>query len=142
MQKTHLGISVGLLGFIMCLIGLAGFTPMLLLGGYILLFESNEWLKKLTIKVFVIELFVYLVTLIIGLIPDAITFIGNVAGIFGSYFTLSRVANATSAITSVIGILEVVILVVMAIKSLNQGSLRFGFIEKFVQKHTDSNNNF
>ena len=43
MQKTRLGISVGLLGAGVCFLGLVGgYLVTAILAGYILLFEENE----------------------------------------------------------------------------------------------------
>lgn len=50
-MKTKLGISVGLLGTMVYFAALfGGYTPVILLAGYVLLFEENEWLKKAAIK--------------------------------------------------------------------------------------------
>ena len=44
MQKTKLGISVGLLGAAIYFMGLfGGYLVAVLLAGYILMFEENEW---------------------------------------------------------------------------------------------------
>lgn len=50
-MKTKLGISAGLLGaavFFLALVG--GWIPTILVAGYILLFEANDWLKNCAVK--------------------------------------------------------------------------------------------
>lgn len=45
MQKTRLGISVGMLGAAIYLTGLfSGYLVVVLMVGYVLLFEENSWL--------------------------------------------------------------------------------------------------
>lgn len=51
MQKTRLGISVGLLGAAIYFMGLfSGYLLAVLLAGYVLLFEENSWLRKNAVK--------------------------------------------------------------------------------------------
>ena len=58
MQKTRLGISVGMLGATIYLSGLfGGYVAILLLAGYSLLFEENIWLKKSAVKAVALLLF-------------------------------------------------------------------------------------
>ena len=48
MQKTKIGISVGVMGAVMYFASLfGGYIPMLLLAGYIFLREENIWLSRL-----------------------------------------------------------------------------------------------
>ena len=46
MEKTTLGISVGLAGAAVYFCGLAGVIPVLLAAGYILLREQHPWLRR------------------------------------------------------------------------------------------------
>ena len=51
MQKTRLGISVGMLGAAVYLTGLfSGYLVAILMAGYVLLCEENGWLKRSDIK--------------------------------------------------------------------------------------------
>ena len=57
MQKTRLGISVGLMGFITyfgCCFG--GYIAAILLFGYILLVENNQWLRKTAVKAMILTI--------------------------------------------------------------------------------------
>lgn len=47
MEKTKLGVSVGIFGAFLYVAALfGGYIAITLLAGYVLLMESNEWLKK------------------------------------------------------------------------------------------------
>ena len=51
MQKTKLGISVGLLGAAIYFTSLfSGYLVPVILTGYVLLFEENDWLRKNAVK--------------------------------------------------------------------------------------------
>lgn len=51
MEKTKLGVSIGLLGagiFAAALFG--GYVATIVLAGYVLLMETNEWLRRAAVK--------------------------------------------------------------------------------------------
>ena len=66
MQKTRLGISVGLLGAAIYFMGLfSGYLLAVLLAGYVLLFEENSWLRKNAVKAMsVMAVFSLLITVL------------------------------------------------------------------------------
>ena len=54
MQKAKLGISVGLLGAAIYFTSLfSGYLVPVILTGYVLLFEENDWLRKNAVKAMV-----------------------------------------------------------------------------------------
>ena len=58
MEKTRVGITAGAFGAAACLAGFfGGYVAVILLAGYVLLFEENAWLRRCVVKVFVIMLF-------------------------------------------------------------------------------------
>lgn len=69
MEKTKLGVSVGIFGAFLYVAALfGGYIAITLLAGYVLLMESNEWLKKTAVKaVATLACFSFL-SLLIGLI--------------------------------------------------------------------------
>ena len=92
MQKTRLGISVGLLGAAIYFMGLfSGYLLAVLLAGYVLLFEENSWLRKNAVKAMsVMAVFSLLIT-VLNLVPNAIGFINDVVSIFGAPAPRARV---------------------------------------------------
>ena len=50
MQKSKLGISVGLLGALIYFAGLINPLAMIVLVGYVLLKEENPWLRKAQLR--------------------------------------------------------------------------------------------
>ncbi len=138
MQKTKLGVSVGLMGFILFLsVGFGGYVPMLIIGGYILFFESNEWLKKAAIKAAVLLVGFSLISGVVGLIPSAVTFVNEIFTAFNSYFSLNIVTGLFGAVSTVVSVAKTVLFMLLAIKALTQGTIRISFVDKLIQKHTE-----
>lgn len=140
MQKTKLGISVGLMGFILFLsVGFGGYIPMLIIGGYILFFENNEWLKKAAIKAVVLLVGFSLISGLVGLIPSVVTFINEIFTAFNSYFSLNIVTGLFGAVSTVVSVAKTVLFILLAIKALTQGTVRISIVDKLIQKHTEGN---
>jgi len=138
MQKTRLGISIGLLGAAVYLAALlGGYIPLILLAGYVLLFEENPWLKRSAVKAAVIVFSFALLTAIIGFIPDIISFFNNLFIVFHGKFSIPVVTNIVNFINTVLAITQKVILIALALKALTQGWLHIKFFDKLIGKHMD-----
>lgn len=136
MQKTKLGITVGLLGAAIYFTGLfGGFLVAVVLAGYSLMFEENEWLKKNAVKAIALMVFFAMLSAVVNLIPDTISFINYVAGIFGGYVTVGILSSIASAIESAIGIIEKILFIVLGIKALNQGTVAVPVVDKLIGKY-------
>lgn len=136
MQKTKLGITVGLLGAAVYFASLfGGYTPVLLIAGYVLLFEENEWLKKTCVKAVSLMIVIAVVRLTIGLVPDILGCISSFLSIFNVYFSLSIVSSIFSVIIKIINIMENVLFLILGIKALNQGTITIPVVDKLINKY-------
>lgn len=136
MQKTRLGISVGLLGAATYFaIFFWDYLAAIVFVGYILLFEENIWLKKASVKAVSLVFGFSLLYSIIALLPNVIEFIGDVFGIFGGDFQLTFIDNIVTAISTGLTIIKKVLFIVLGIKALNQGSITIPVIDSLVNKH-------
>lgn len=138
MQKTKLGISVGLVGFITylaCYFG--GYIVAILLFGYILLVENNQWLRKTAVKALILTITFSVLPAIIQLIPDAIEFIGKIVSLFGGNFHASIITGIINLLTSAIGLVKAVLFILLGIKALSQGSITVPIIDDMTNKNTD-----
>jgi len=135
--KTKLGISVGLLGATAYFLGLfAGWLPVLLVAGYVLLFESNEWLRKSAIKAVAICIFFAVLSAIIGFVPNAIKLIDDACRIFKGSFSIAVVSKIIDLTNTVLMVVEKILLLVLGFKALRQGTISFGVVDRLVAKHT------
>ena len=133
MEKANLGISVGLLGMIMyftCLF--SGYVGALLLAGYILLHERNDWLKKIAVKAVVLMFCISLLEAGINLIPNVISAIDDVSRIFAETFTIAPLTRLVSAIISIINIIEKVLFIALGVSALKQGDIAIPVVDKLV----------
>lgn len=136
MKQTKLGISVGLLGAAIYFMGLfSGYWVAVLLAGYILLFEENEWLKKAAVKAVSLLVFFSLFVLVINLIPNAISFINNIVAVFGGNFSAVVLSRIVTVIVSALDIIEKILFILLGIKALNQGTISVPIVDKLINKY-------
>lgn len=136
MQQTKLGISVGMLGAAIYLTGLfSGYVVAILMTGYVLLFEENGWLKRSAVKAVSLMVFFSFITILINLIPNAVSCIGYIAAMFGGSFHVGFISNLVSAVTSAIDIIEKLLFIGLGIKALNQGTIAVPVVDKLVSKY-------
>lgn len=138
MQKTKLGISVGMLGSAIYLAGLfSGYMVAILIAGYALLFEENRWLKRSAVKAVSLMVFFSFITVLINLIPDAMNCISYVASMFGGNFHVGFISNLVSAVTSVIDVIQKVLFLALGVKVLNQGTIVVPVVDKLINKYME-----
>lgn len=138
MQKTRLGITVGALGAITYFTGFfSGYLAVIVLVGYVLLFEENAWLKRSAVKAITLMLFFSVLITILNLIPDAIGFVGNIASVFNGYFAIGKLNQIITALVSGINIVEKILFLGLGIKALSQGTIVIPFIDSNISKYMD-----
>lgn len=136
MQKTKLGISVGMLGAAIYLTGLfSGYLVAILIAGYVLLFEENGWLKRSAVKAVCLMVFFSLIITLINLVPNAINCIDNIVSIFDSDFYFSSISNLVSAVTGAIDIIEKILFIGLGFKAFNQGTIVIPVVDNLISKY-------
>lgn len=137
MPKTRLGISVGLLGsavFFSCFF--SGYVAAILLAGYVLLFEENPWLRRSAVKGVALMFGIALVSALVSLLPNLISFINSVLNLFeADSLQLLFIGKIVSIINSAMTVIEKVLFIVLGIKALNQGTIRIPVIDSLVSKY-------
>lgn len=139
MQKTKLGISVGLLGSIIYFaVAFGGGYPIaLLLCGYVLLVEDNPWLRKTSVKAVLLLVLFSLINVLFGLIPDIWQTIAHLLAAFNKYPSSTFISGIASAISGVITIVKSVLFIILGLKALNQGAIKLPIIDKIIDKYMD-----
>lgn len=136
MQKTRFGIAVGLLGAVMYLVGLyGGYIITLLLAGYILVFEENEWLKKSAVKSVVLMIVFSVLSTVVYFIPNVISLISSIFGIFGGYFHIEVISDLAEAVSNALGIMKQLLFIGLGLKALNQGNITVPAVDKLIEKY-------
>lgn len=136
MQKTKLGISVGLMGAAVYFTSLfSGYLVPVLLTGYVLLFEENEWLKKSAVKAVALMAFFSLLTVGINLIPNLMSFINSIVSMFGGNFYIGFLDNLIDAIVTAISIIEKLLFIGLGLTALNQGNISVPVVDNLINKY-------
>lgn len=142
MQKSKLGISVGFLGAAVCFAALIGgtygFLATAVIGGYILLREDNEWLRKTAVKAMAILIVFLAADTVIGFIPGIIGLLDSLFGIFGGGFSLPIIPGLVSLCRDILDILQTLILVLLGLKAFSQGTVSVPVVDDIVNKHIEN----
>lgn len=135
MQKSNLGVSVGVVGAAMYLLSLfSGYMAALLLIGYVLLFESNTWLKRTAVKAAVVTFMFSLASALLGLVPSCISTIHSFLYLFDSEFYLTFVSSLVSFLRNVLSLAQTVLMLALAWKALSQSTIVITPVDSFVSK--------
>ena len=135
MQKTKLGISVGLFGAAVYFMGLfSGYLVAVLLTGYVLLREEKEWLRKSAVKVLAVMALFSPMTTVINFVPSIMTFINCIVAAFGGNFYISLIANLVEAIVCALNIIEKLLLLALGVTALNQGTVAVPVVDNLINK--------
>lgn len=136
MQKSKLGISVGIVGAALYFAGLFnGLLLIAIIAGYVLFVEDNQWLRRTAVKSVVLYIFFALVSAIIGLLPDSIGFISSFFEVFGGSVSVPFVSSLVEFIDKGLSILKTVLFILLGFKALNQGTIVIPFIDSTVNKY-------
>lgn len=136
MQKSKMGISVALLGAALYLTAMFGGTmSVLLLAGYILLAEDNQWLRLTAVKAATIFFFFTFAGAMVDYVPNAISLISSVATLFKGGFSVPVLTNIVAVVHNVLDFIEKVFLTILAVKALNQGTIAVPFVDNLVVKY-------
>ena len=136
MQKTKIGVSVGLLGAAIYFMGLfSGYLTVVLLIGYVLLFEENEWLRKSAVKAVALMVVFSLAAAVMNLIPNVIGVLDNLASIFGGSFHIAFLSSLVYAVTEALDILEKLLFMGLGVRALTQGTIAVPAVDGLINKY-------
>lgn len=136
MQKTKLGIGVGLMGAIICFVGFySGILALIVLGGYVFLKEDNEWLKKTCVKVLVISLAFSIATTVLGLIPSGFGLITDLVALVNVSVRFSFINNLVYLLQDILSLLQKLVFLALGFKALNEGTIAIPFVDKLIEKY-------
>ena len=136
-MKTKLGISTGVLAALVYFAALfGGFgIGLIVLAGYVLLFEADEWLKRMAVKAVVFTVTLTVLSYVIGIIPDAIDVINSVIDIFnGKTIYLEWLNDIISFILTVISFIRTVVFLLLGIKAISKSTVYIPIVDGMVNK--------
>lgn len=136
MKQSKLGVPVGLLcAAVYFLELLSGFVAVIILAGYILLLEENEWLRKNTVKALVLTMLFTLFASFVNLIPGVINFVNDVVAVFGGKFSITFLTKLATALVSAIYLTEKILFLILGTKAIHQGSVSIPYVDGLINKY-------
>ncbi len=136
MQKSRLGISVGMLGAAVYFAGFfGGVVATIILAGYILLCEDNPWLRRTAVKAAALMFGFAVLSACVGLIPNPLDVINDFMILCDESFSSSSIDKIINFVESTIVILEKIAFLVLGINALKMGNVAIPVIDPMVDKH-------
>lgn len=136
MERTKLGITVSILASCMYFLPIfGGYTPTILLAGYILLVESNIWLRRVSVKALVVVIGFDLIYVAINLMPEILESVQEFLQIFDYDFEYQKVNLVIITLKNIIGLVKTVTLLCLGYKALRQEEVRVSFADRILNRH-------
>lgn len=140
MLKTKLGISIALVGAAMYFLGALSFIPAVLLAGYVLIAEQNEWLKRQAAKMIGVVVLFGVLSIAVGWIDDVVSVLNIIVHWFDKDVRyLSVPANLTSLCQYIISLVKEILLIAMGIAALSMKGVKLGVVDKQLDKYMNNN---
>ena len=136
MEKTKLGVSVGLFAaFVYAAAFLGGYVPAILVLGYVLLMESDEWLKKTAVKAVATLVIFGVLVAIVGLIPEGINWLASVINVFGANIRFEFLNDVFGVVKGFIGVVKDVAFLGLIVKALKKETIKLPVIDDLIEKY-------
>ncbi|MBQ9083847.1 MAG: hypothetical protein IJY28_10215 [Clostridia bacterium] len=119
-MKTKLGLSIGVVAMGVYLLGLfGGYTALLLAVGYVMMVETNDWLRKSAVKALALAMMFSLISYAIGFLPDVLGVLNSFLNTFEVSFRYYWLTSLLNAVQGAVNICEILLFANLAIKALN-----------------------
>ena len=135
MEKTKLGITIKLFGGALYFIALIGLTPLVIVAGYALIMEENEWLKRVAVKAVAVVLFFAILTNIVGLLTDSTSFLNNLVLLFNGTINLATINRIAAMLRTIISALQTISLLLLGFRAMNMRDAAVGSVDRTINKN-------
>lgn len=134
-NKTRLGITTGMLAAVLFLSGLSGYLVLILVAGYILIFEGDEKLRKNAVKAILFMLGIAVIRTFIATLNDGFSAINALGRMFSDQAGSLRVPLGLDTLLSyIISIIQEVGLLIFAYQSRKGDEVNIPVIDNLVEK--------
>ncbi len=135
MNKIKLGVSAGLAGAVLYLLGAISIIPAVILAGYILLKEENDWLKYQAVKMVMIVVIFGTINIGLNCIDDIFAILNQVIGIFAKNVQIAVPLGLTGILSTVCSLLRNIVLIWSGINALNFKTVYVASVDELVSKN-------
>lgn len=135
MNKTKLGISVGLMAALLWLLGYyAGYTVIAIAVGYVLLVEENGWLKKQALRVVGLMLLFSLASTVINAIPSLLELWYSIRSLADKYTNYEDVHRVFNLLGTILSLVKTWTFVVMGVLMLLGKNFKVPVVDSIIDK--------
>ena len=137
-RKTTFGVSVAIsAAFIYFIQYYTSFTATLLIFGYLLIIEKDEYLTKTAMKAFLLDTILIVVVTLINLIPDGLNIVSGLFGIVNIHIPsrIPVVSDLISNIIVIIAYIKTILFMFCIFSALRGKEVRIPLVENFYNKH-------
>ena len=137
-RKTKFGVSVAVFAaFIYVIQYYSSFTATLLIFGYLLMYEKDDYLTKTAMKAFLLDAIFLLISTLIHLIPDGWGIIVELIGLLNIYIpsTIPVVSSLVLLLSSILSYIKTVLFMLCIFSALKGKEVKIPLIENFYNKH-------
>lgn len=151
MEKSRLGISINLFAALLYFLGAGGGMLVIAVAAcYVLLFESNEGLKKTAVKALIVTVFLSIITSIVMWLTSfsstllyALNSYSSLSGgnlVVGSdnyfnYYLFEFIQRIISSINQIARVVEIIILVIFGFRAYKEKDIKIKWIDNIIDNH-------
>ncbi len=133
MGNTKLGLPAKLLACFAYLAAFfSGYVAFILLAGYVMIREQNDWLRYHTLKAGVLMVIFSIISALISLIPSLLSWVRELIDIFGNTFRVDFIYNGQTWLNTTLSILEKVVFLLLGYKVFKGQDLAISPVDKLV----------
>jgi hypothetical protein len=132
MQKSNIGVSVGLFAAALYFIGLIAVTPLVLAVGYVFVAEQDLWLKKAAMRALGIVIFFAILSTLLGLFNNSSSLVTEFVLLFKQSVNMADVNRVIRICQIVLTIIERLVLLTLGFKALRQSTIGLGPVDKVI----------
>ena len=133
MNKSKLGLSVGLTAVLMCLTGwFAGYVAAIVVAGYILIFEENKFLKQTAVNVLGLMFAFSLCSVAIIVIPSLWEIIESTVSMF-EYFYVDELHRVFNILQDILSVVRTIAFVGITLLAFNEKSVKIPVIDNMFE---------
>ncbi|MGL4338375.1 MAG: hypothetical protein ACRCST_15940 [Turicibacter sp.] len=135
MQKMKLGLSLGVFAALVYFSAMINLIWLVLLVGFVLIFEQNEWLKRCVLKALLIVVCFSLFNVVIGMGDDLFLILNAVLTWFNAPFQLYWPFHLNIIFLKMASLIEALIFILLGFKALKQQDVKLPFIDKWLSQY-------
>ena len=135
MNKTKMGVSVGLMAALLWLLGyFGGYTIIAIAVGYVLLVEESGWLKKQALRVIGLMLLFSLLNVVLNVIPDLLQLWYSIRNLADKYTYYEDVHSVFNLLGNILSLAKTWTFVVMGVLMLFGKNFKVPVVDSLIDK--------